>query len=270
MLINLLCLGTAIDMAPRHLQVSLIQLDNYGPWTVTPGPRREPDLQRLQARLFADVAEFAADHDGYAFPGRYDNMVVVSNGIRRSTHEHLQARIRREYPVTASVSIGEGTTPVAAIDTASHHLQAAGSAQQAERREVLVGEVAPKPLGLMVAHFDIVNATNRLTDEMTADQAYLTVAETSLALSKYVREHHDAFAQFMGGDNVIAIYPYHSDADVTDALEHVRETVGIEIQVGIGYGRTASQAGYDAKHALERCREEGTRIERINATPGPE
>ena len=37
------------------IQMTLIQIDNYGPWTVTPRPRTESDLQILQAELFADV-----------------------------------------------------------------------------------------------------------------------------------------------------------------------------------------------------------------------
>ena len=36
------------------IQMTLIQIDNYGPWTVTPKPRTESDLQMLQASLFAD------------------------------------------------------------------------------------------------------------------------------------------------------------------------------------------------------------------------
>ena len=37
------------------IQMTLIQIDNYGPWTVTPRPRTESDLQMLQANLFADL-----------------------------------------------------------------------------------------------------------------------------------------------------------------------------------------------------------------------
>ena len=37
------------------IQMTLIQIDNYGPWTVTPRPRNESDLQILQAELYADL-----------------------------------------------------------------------------------------------------------------------------------------------------------------------------------------------------------------------
>ncbi|WP_129116374.1 GTP cyclohydrolase IIa, partial [Halegenticoccus tardaugens] len=40
-----------------NAQLTQIQIDNYGPWTVTPEPRREMDLQTMQSRLFADLAQ---------------------------------------------------------------------------------------------------------------------------------------------------------------------------------------------------------------------
>ena len=46
------------------VRTTLVQIDNYGPWTVTPSPRRETDLQSLQARLYADFADFAGREDG--------------------------------------------------------------------------------------------------------------------------------------------------------------------------------------------------------------
>ena len=44
--------------ANEVVQLSLVQIDEYGPWTVTPEPRRETDLQSLQATLYADFADF--------------------------------------------------------------------------------------------------------------------------------------------------------------------------------------------------------------------
>ena len=34
------------------IQMTLIQIDNYGPWTVTPRPRTESDLQIVQNLTF--------------------------------------------------------------------------------------------------------------------------------------------------------------------------------------------------------------------------
>ena len=50
-----------------NTQVTHIQIDNYGPWTVTPEPRREVDLQTLQSRLYADLSQLFGNRDGYVW-----------------------------------------------------------------------------------------------------------------------------------------------------------------------------------------------------------
>ena len=98
-----------------NTQVTLIQIDNYGPWTTTPEPRREVDLQTLQSRLYADVSQLVGNREGYAFFGRFDNMVTVTNGLGREAHELIQESIGNRYPVTASMSVAVGPTPVEAL-----------------------------------------------------------------------------------------------------------------------------------------------------------
>lgn len=46
-----------------------------------------------------------------------------------------------------------------------------------------------------------------------------------------------------------------------DTIDQVREAVGVELKVGVGLARTAQAAGMTAKHELERCRAEDTRVE---------
>lgn len=63
------------------IQMTLIQIDNYGPWTVTPRPRNESDLQILQAELYADLERQFANKKGLVFFTRFDNLLAVTNGI---------------------------------------------------------------------------------------------------------------------------------------------------------------------------------------------
>ncbi|MEM4202176.1 MAG: GTP cyclohydrolase IIa, partial [Candidatus Hadarchaeum sp.] len=65
----------------RKIQLTLIQIDNYGPWTVTPEPRREFELQVLQAELFAELERQFGSRGGLVFPTRFDNLFAVTNGI---------------------------------------------------------------------------------------------------------------------------------------------------------------------------------------------
>ena len=255
-----------------NTQLTLVQIDNYGPWTVTPEPRREMDLQTLQSRLFADLAQFVGSRDGYVFFTRFDNMVAVTNGLDLTDHELLQESIGNRYPVTISLGIGVDSTPVSALETATERLQAAGSAQDHERTEVLAGT----PLtdrddeDVQIAHFDVNNATEKYTDQLNEFDSFIRIEQGYAALMRYMREEYGAVSFFVGGDNIITVNPT-LDADAYhDAIDHVAEAAGVDLKVGVGDGKTATEAGFAAKHALEECRYEGTVVEFGDAIPEAE
>jgi GTP cyclohydrolase IIa len=247
-----------------NTQVTHIQIDNYGPWTVTPEPRREVDLQTLQSRLYADLAQLFGNRDGYIFFSRFDNMIAVSNGLDEADHALIQESVGNRYPVTMSLSVATGTTPVSALGTATEQLQAAGSAQDDGRREVLRGQTIDDEFrtdtDVQLAHFDVDDATGKYTDQLNEFDTFIQIEQGYASLMKYMREAHDSLSFFVGGDNVIAVCPDLDEADYRDACDHVREAVDVELKVGVGRGRTAADAGMDAKHALERCRADGATV----------
>jgi len=246
-----------------RVQLTLFQLDNYGPWTVTPAPRRETDLQALQARVYASVADFVGRDDGYAFFDRFDNMIAVTNGIDEAAHATFQEWVRTQFPVTVSAGIGTGDTPVDALEHATQAIQAAGSAQSATRTEVLAREGTQKTSGeLTVVHFDVVDATGTYTDRVSAGDAGIIIKRAAVELDAHLQRTHGAIANFVGGDNIIAICPPLTDTVVDDVRETILEETGVELQAGIGTGETAHEAGYRAKIALEECRETGDRVHR--------
>lgn len=249
-----------------NTQLALVQIDNYGPWTVNAGPRREADLQTLQARLFADLAQFVGSRDGYAFFTRFDNMVAVTNGMDLDEHALVQESIGNRYPVSVSLSVAADSSPLGALGEATEALQEAGSAQDSDRRAVLCGQSLPEgtqsDADVRIAHFDIVDATERYTDELNAIDALARVQRTYVELLDYMRETNEALSFFIGGDNFVAVCPPLDRERYADAVRHVEATTGVELQVGIGKGPTARDAGMAAKHALEECRQNDSRIER--------
>ena len=244
-------------------QVTLVQIDNYGPWTVTPEPRREMDLQTLQSRLFADIAEFLGHRDGYAFFTRFDNMIAVTNGIDGDAHATLQESIGNRYPVTVSLGTAVAERPVDALEAANRRLQIEGSAQDAHRTEVLAGEYLTEstPADVQIAHFDVVNATGKYTDRLNEFDTFINIERAYASLMRYLREAHGALSFFVGGDNVIAVCPDLHEPAFADAVDHVEGDVDVELQVGVGRGASAHEAGFAAKHALENCRHDGTAVE---------
>ena len=242
-----------------NTQLTHIQIDNYGPWTVTPEPRREVDLQTLQSRLYADLSQLFGNRDGYVFFSRFDNMVAVSNGLDMTDHELIQRSVANRYPVTASLSVATGSDPVSALGTATEQLQDAGSAQDGHRRRVLDGraidEGAHTPEDVQIAHFDVANVTDKYTDRLNEFDTFIRIEQGYAELMRYMRETHDALSFFVGGDNIIAVCPGLGGSAYRAAVDHVDDEVNVELRVGVGRGETAAAAGMEAKHALEHCRE---------------
>ncbi len=248
-----------------NTQVTHIQIDNYGPWTVTPEPRREVDLQTLQSRLYADLSQLFGNRDGYVFFTRFDNMVAVSNGLDMDAHRLIQESVSNRYPVTMSLGVATGRSPVSALGTATELLQEAGSAQDKHRREILKGRTIDEEFrtdeDVQIAHFDVDNATEKYTDQLNEFDTFINIEQGYAELMKHMRRAHDSLSFFVGGDNIISVCPDLDSEAYHEAIEHVSETVDVQLKVGVGKGKNPSDAGMDAKHALETCRATGDTVE---------
>jgi GTP cyclohydrolase IIa len=248
-----------------NTQVTLIQIDNYGPWTVTPEPRREVDLQTLQSRLYADLSQLFGNREGYVFFTRFDNMVAVTNGLDRDDHALIQESVGNRYPVTVSLGIAADPSPAQALGIATDQLQDAGSAQDRTRTEILRGEpiteTERRDGDVQIAHFDVNDATGKYTDQLNEFDSFINIEQGYAELMRYMRTEENSLSFFVGGDNIIAVCKAVDKAGYLEAIDHVRESVGVDLKVGVGIDRTAQAAGMAAKHALETCREEHTDVE---------
>ncbi|MFB6121260.1 MAG: GTP cyclohydrolase IIa [Halobacteriaceae archaeon] len=240
-----------------NTQVTLIQLDNYGPWTVTPEPRPEPDLQALQSDLYADLSRLFGSRGAYVFFTRFDNMVAVTNGVDADTLAAVQETVGNRYPVSVSLSTATGASPAGALSTATARLQEAGGAQEAGRTEVLAGDPTTDaaPDALQVAHFDVVDATGRYTDRLDAFSSFARIEHTYVELLEHMHRQHDSLSFFVGGDNFISVTADLDRADFHGAVEAVEAAADVDLRVGVGRGAVATEAGMAAKHALEDARE---------------
>jgi len=241
------------------VRTTLVQIDNYGPWTVTPEPRRETDLQALQSSLYADLSTAFGAHESLVFFSRFDNVVCFTEGVSLDEHRAVQRSVGNRYPVTVSMGVADGDTPKAAVGRASALVQNEGSAQDSDRKERLVSDLdGEEPL--QVAHFDIEEATERYTDEIDAYGCHLVVERAGLALMEEMWER-DATTFFVGGDNYISVAPFLDSDGYEDVVGAVEERTGVELKVGVGEGETPAEAGMAAKHGLEDSRNGGGRVE---------
>ena len=238
------------------IQMTLIQIDNYGPWTVTPRPRTESDLQILQAELFADVQRLIAAKKGLVFFTRFDNLFAVTNGLNEEDHMRIQRSIRNRYPITISMGVGAAETAHEAQRLATIALQKEGGAQSSGRKEILaINNLIENPEDSFVqaAHIDINSVTETLTDIESAFDTSFMVNKAQHYLMTKLREK-GALLFFIGGDNFMSPCNGLSEDDLTQILKEIDEEIGIGLKAGIGRADNMEDAAYMADIGLEIIR----------------
>ena len=238
------------------IQMTLIQIDNYGPWTVTPRPRTESDLQILQAELFADVQRQIAAKKGLVFFTRFDNLLAVTNGLNEEDHMRIQRSIRNRYPITISMGVGAAETAHEAQRLATIALQKEGGAQSSGRKEILaINNLIENPEDSFVqaAHIDINSVTETLTDIESAFDTSFMVNKAQHYLMTKLREK-GALLFFIGGDNFMSPCNGLSEDDLTQILKEIDEEIGIGLKAGISRADNMEDAAYMADIGLEIIR----------------
>lgn len=237
------------------IKITLVQLDNYGPWTEELGDDREADIQVLQSELYADLQRMFSVRGGLLFFTRFDNMLAVSNGVSLREHEAILRSIARRYPVTVSMGVGLGETAYEAQRAATRALQSRGSAQSPERRAVLAysDNGAAKEGYVQIAHIDVDDFTGNITDREDAYKAMYLISSLSTLLMK-LSMNKGALTFFNGGDNFISVCNGLTECDFKEILDRLETSMGLRLKAGVGFGRNASEALSKANEALSRIR----------------
>ena len=238
------------------IQMTLIQIDNYGPWTVTPRPRNESDLQILQAELYADLQRQIAMKKGLVFYTRFDNLLAITNGLNHEDHLRIQRSIKNRYPFTIIMGVGAAETPHEAQKKATMALQKEGGAQSSERKQILAVDslVDPEDSFVQVAHIDINSVTETLTDiESAFDTNFMVNKAQHYLMTKLIKK--GALLFFIGGDNFMAPCNGLSEQEIEDILVEINDEIEIGLKAGIGRGRNAEDAAYMADLGLEEIRD---------------
>ena len=75
------------------IQLSILKITEYGPWTLTLGSDREHELQMLQASLYKKVQELFSAKNCLVFLNKSDEFFVVSNGLTLDDHIEIQKSV---------------------------------------------------------------------------------------------------------------------------------------------------------------------------------
>jgi GTP cyclohydrolase IIa len=233
--------------------MTLIQIDNYGPWTVTPTPRNEADLQIMQAELYADLQRQFAARQGLVFFTRFDNMLAVTNGMDLEDHRRIQKSIGNRYPITVSMGVGAAETPYDAQRNASRALQSHGGAQSEERKEVLAIDGLVDEGYVQIAHIDINGITETMTDIVPAyDTSFIVNRVQHFLMKKLIKE--GALLFFIGGDNFMSPCNGLEPQGLLRIINEIDDEINVALKAGIGKAPTAEKAANLADLALEEIR----------------
>ncbi|MFX0070527.1 MAG: GTP cyclohydrolase IIa [Candidatus Hermodarchaeota archaeon] len=239
------------------IQLTFIQIDNFGPYTEEMGHNREHRIQILLSKIYIFLQKEFNRFGGLVFSASKDNMIAVSNGISIKYHQIIIDKLEKRFPITVSMGIGIGNTPLDAQNEASKVLIDNGSAQSS-RKKVLVynGHKLPIFDNVKVAHVDINYYTKLATDVnpfynnyIDLNRGYLTLMEGFLTIG--------VLCFFNGGDNFICICPNSmepNDLKPTLKLFEYKHKPW-KLKVGIGVGKNILDAISKANICLKEIRE---------------
>ncbi|MCP8311199.1 MAG: GTP cyclohydrolase IIa [Candidatus Methylarchaceae archaeon HK01B] len=235
------------------VHMTLIRIDNYGPWTLELGNDREYRLQILQSQLHAHLQRSFAERGGAVFYNRFDEMVAVSNGIPLEDHIKIQEEISKNYPFTISMGIGVGETPYNALEMATRALQKCSKSRGVKK--IMPGGLSRLyEYSVQIVHVDVDDMTDRFTYRLPAYDTALMINRLNVKLSELFL-NHKALTFFCGGDNFMAVANGVSEREVEEILSMVSKDFDLMLKAGIGVARTGRKAMELATQGLDMIRD---------------
>lgn len=247
------------------VQLSVLKIIGYGPWTLTLGSDREHELQMLQASLYAEVQRLFSERNCLVFSNRADEMFVLSTGLDLADHAAIQDVLASKFEnVSLRIAIGRGTTPADADRAAREAVSG--------RAEIAEGQEGQNDSNILDARRHIFgaghncNQTAQDTIVMHMDVDGLGARraspyETSLlmlklhrSMSLYFYEECDSLAFFMGGDNFMIISSEKAKGAARGFIDMIKRQDGIQLNCGIGSAKTGRDAARLATESLDMIR----------------
>jgi len=222
------------------IRVALLELVGYREWTESIGDDREWLLQKTQSLLYAAVQDAAARKMGFVMPLRYDYMLVLASNLSREDLGEILEAAREASPVPVRMASTCRFTPVGAVESSWSLLA---------RTEpgTLNYESCGDRESIIVAHLDINDITS-----MTSKVGVLRTYNAMLGLvSRIAQEAYNmgAIAQYLGGDNILAVLPEKGHRVVAERLASLDD-----LKAGIGAAATPRRALELAAKALHAIR----------------
>jgi len=233
------------------IQLSILKISGYGPWTLTLGSDREHELQMLQASLYKEVQKLFSEKNCLVFLNRADEFFVVSNGLELDDHIQIQQELEKLFDVRLTVSIGFGKSPFEA-NLKAHDGKKNKTILNNEHN--IFGFVNGKSDSkVSIMHLDIDNLTSRRQTNSPYEISSMIFDLYSKMSKFFLKKNSLTF--FMGGDNFMIIASDDAKNSIHNFIDIIKSDDKISLNCGIGNGHTAREAVKLATQSLDTIRE---------------
>lgn len=248
------------------IQITIIRIEGYGPWTLTLGTDREAQIQMLQARIYYDVQRLFSQKECLVYLNRFDEYFAITNGLSLKDHKDLQKEIATLYKnLKISMTIGRGNTSFEA-NVNAYEARKAGNLLDRETR-IFGQTISSSPSSKAsssttnsnysesahIMHIDI-DGSEKISSKMSPYEITALVMKLYAKLSEAFLKK-GAMTFFLGGDNFMVISNNIKKEDAEIIIRSVANDIGITLNCGIGIGRNGRKAAEAATRALDTIRD---------------
>ena len=233
------------------IQLSILKITEYGPWTLTLGSDREHELQMLQASFYKQVQQLFSAKNCLVFLNKSDEFFVVSNGLTLDDHVEIQKSLKKLFEISLTISIGYGNTP----------FEANLKAYDGKQNNVILNEEHnifgfidnQLEFNVSIMHLDVDDLKSKRKDNSPYEIS-LKIFELYSKIGRYFIEKN-SLTFFMGGDNYMVVASKDAKNSVQNFINMIKNDDNTSLNCGIGNAETSRDAVKLATKSLDTIRD---------------
>lgn len=243
------------------IQISIIKIEGYGPWTLELGSDREAQLQMLQAKLYYDLQKLFSEKDCLVYQNRQDELFAVTNGLSVEDHSIILSYISGSHrEINLSMAIGIGSTPLDASLNAycarRHNNRLRTNVPLYGNHTYLLSSGHPSTIRsdmmVQIMHLDIDGSTRISNMISPYEVSTFIIRIFSRIADEFVNKKSMTF--YLGGDNFMIVSDTIPSEEVRSIIGNICEQLKVKLNCGIGIAKTAREAAGAATGALDTIR----------------
>ncbi len=233
------------------IQLTIIKINDYGPWTLTLGSDREHELQMLQASLYKEIQKLFSEKNSLVFLNRSDEFFALTNGITLDDHIEIQKNLESSFNLKLSMAIGFAETP---FDANLKAYEGKKLQMFLNKEHNIYGFLnGKKDEKVTILHLDVDNITSKLKT-MSPYEISSSIFGLYSKMSEFFL-NKKALTFFIGGDNFMVVTNENAKQMAREFLDILKKEQGITLNCGIGTGTSPREAAKFATKSLDTIRE---------------